>query len=61
MAPWNGRHLALGMEPICSPFGLGPATALADNPVARSGTPTARAFAAGEIFTTRYRIEAEAL
>jgi hypothetical protein len=61
MAPWNGRHLALGMEPICSPFGLGPATALADNPVARSGTPTARAFAAGEIFTTRYCIEAEAL
>ena len=61
MAPWNGRHLALGMEPICSPFGLGPATALADNPVARSGTPTARAFAAGEIFTTCYRIEAEAL
>ena len=27
MPPWNGRHLALGMEPICSPFGLGPATA----------------------------------
>ena len=24
MPPWNGRHLALGMEPICSPFGLGP-------------------------------------
>lgn len=61
MAPWNGRHLALGMEPICSPFGLGPATALADNPIARAGTPTARAFAAGEVFTTRYRIEAEPL
>ena len=61
MAPWNSRHVALGMEPICSPFGLGPATALADNPITRSGTPTARSFAAGEIFTTRYRIEAEAL
>lgn len=60
-APWNGRHLALGLEPICSPFGLGPATAAADNPVARSGTPTARPFAAGETFVTRYRIEAEAL
>lgn len=59
--PWSGRHLALGMEPICSPFGLGPATAAADNPIARSGTPTARDFAAGESFTTRYRIEAEAL
>lgn len=61
MAPWEGRHLALGMEPICSPFGLGPATAAADNPIARSGTPTARDFAAGEVFSTRYRIAAEAI
>ena len=60
-APWSGRHLALGMEPICSPFGLGPAVARADNPMAKGGTPTARDFAAGEIFTTRYRIEAEEL
>ncbi len=61
MEPWNGRHLALGMEPICSPFGLGPATAAADNPLARSGFATARDFAAGEVFATRYRIAAEAL
>jgi hypothetical protein len=61
MAPWNGRHLALGMEPICSPFGLGPAAARADNPMAKTGTRTARDFAAGEVFTTRYRIEAEKL
>lgn len=59
--PWNGRHTALGMEPICSPFGLGPASARADNPMARSGTPTARDFKAGEMFTTNYRIEAEPL
>jgi hypothetical protein len=59
--PWNGRHLALGMEPICSPFGLGPASARADNPMAKSGTPTARNFKAGDVFTTHYRIEAEAL
>ncbi len=59
--PWNGRHLALGMEPVCSPFGLGPGTAAADNPIARSGTPTTRDFAAGEVFTTRYRIAAEPL
>jgi hypothetical protein len=59
--PWNGRHVALGMEPICSPFGLGPASARAGNPMAKSGTPTARDFAAGEVFTTSYRIEAEAL
>ncbi|HHY51291.1 MAG TPA: hypothetical protein GYA10_16280 [Alphaproteobacteria bacterium] len=60
-APWNGRHLALGMEPVCSPFGLGPAAARASNPMATAGTPTARDFAAGEVFTTRYRIAAEAL
>lgn len=59
--PWNGRHVALGMEPICSPFGLGPASARADNPIAKSGTPTAHDFRAGEVFTTHYRIEAEAL
>lgn len=57
--PWSGRHVALGMEPICSPFGLGPASARQDNPMARSGTPTARDFRGGEIFTTTYRIEAE--
>lgn len=59
--PWSGRHTALGMEPICSPFGLGPASARADNPMAKSGTQTARDFKAGEVFTTAYRIEAEAL
>lgn len=59
--PWSGRHVAIGLEPICSPFGLGLATALADNPLARSGTPTARSFSASEDFVTRYRLEAEAL
>ena len=60
-APWSGRHLAIGVEPICSPFGLGPPTALADNPIARSGTPTAVALRRDEPFVTRYRIEVEAL
>jgi hypothetical protein len=60
-SPWNGEQVSIGIEPLCSPFGLGPATARADNPIARSGTPTARDFSAGEIFTTRYRIEAEVI
>jgi hypothetical protein len=59
--PWNGRHLALGLEPICSAFALGPAVGRANNPIAASGTPTAYSFAAGETLTTRYRIEAEAI
>jgi hypothetical protein len=49
------------MEPICSPFGLGRVTALADNPIAASGTPTAQQFRAGQEFVTRYRIAAESL
>lgn len=59
--PWNGRHVALGVEPICSPFGLGPATAVADNPIAQSGVPTALEFTPKHPFTTRYRIEAAPL
>ena len=59
--PWNGRHLALGIEPICSPFGLGPATAIGDNPIAGSGVPTALEFSPDKVFATRYRIEADAL
>jgi hypothetical protein len=59
--PWNGRHVAMGIEPICSPFGLGPQTARADNPLVRSGVPTAFDFSPDRPFTTRYRIEAELL
>jgi hypothetical protein len=59
--PWNGRHVAIGVEPICSPFGLGPATAVADNPIAQSGVPTALEFTPERPFTTRYRIEAAPL
>lgn len=61
VAPWSGRHVAIGIEPICSPFGLGPPTALADNPISRSGTPTALEFRADTPFVTRYRIAAEPL
>ncbi|MDX8533015.1 hypothetical protein RFM41_14390 [Mesorhizobium sp. VK25A] len=60
-APWNGRHVAIGIEPICSAFGLGPATALADNPIAQSGIATALEFSPEKPFVTRYRIEASAL
>ena len=57
----SGRHVAIGLEPVCSPFGLGPAAARADNPMAASGTPTAYPFKAATPFVTRYRISAEAL
>lgn len=60
MPPWNGRHLALGLEPICAAFDLGPQISSSDNPIARRGVSTARKFTAGEKFVTRYRIEVEA-
>lgn len=58
-APWNGRHMALGLEPICSAFDLGSQMSAADNPIARRGTPTVRQFRANERFVTRYRVEVE--
>lgn len=58
-APWNGRHLALGLEPICSAFDLGQQISSADNPISARGVRTARQFRAGETFVTRYRVEVE--
>jgi hypothetical protein len=59
MSPWNGRHLALGLEPICSAFDLGQQISAADNPISRRGVATTRKFTAGERFVTRYRVEVE--
>jgi hypothetical protein len=56
--PWNGTNLALGMEPVVSPFGMGLATAAGSNPLARLGVPTARAFKTEESLVTRYRLSA---
>jgi len=58
-APWNGRHLALGLEPICAAFDLGQQVSAAENPISRRGIATARTFRAGESLITRYRIEVE--
>ncbi|MGE6781766.1 hypothetical protein ACQKGL_04525 [Ensifer adhaerens] len=58
--PWNGRHVALGVEPIASAFDLGPAVSTGDNPIAASGVATAIAFEPGQTFTTRYRLSVEA-
>lgn len=54
--PWNGRHLALGVEPVCAAFDLGTQICGAPNPINRLGGPTAYAFHAGKVFVTRYRV-----
>jgi hypothetical protein len=60
-APWNGRHLALGIEPVCSAFDLGPAVSTGTNPIAAQGVATAMDFAPDRPFTTSYRIAVEPL
>jgi len=57
--PWNGKHLALGVEPVCSAFDLGSRISSSPNPINARGTPTARVFASGEVFETGYRVTIE--
>jgi len=59
--PWKGRHYCLGMEPVNSPFGLGPSIAVRANPMNERGIPTARNFVKDEIFVTQYKLSAEPL
>jgi hypothetical protein len=58
-APWNGRHVALGVEPVCAAFDLGPAISNALNPISACGMMTAHAFDPVEPFETHYRIAVE--
>ncbi len=58
-APWSSRHVALGVEPVCAAFDLGPAISNASNPISAGGTTTARAFDPEQPFKTRYRIGVE--
>jgi hypothetical protein len=60
-APWNGEHVALGIEPICSAFGLGLDATRNNNPLARTGTNTVIEFDPARPFRTTYRISAQAL
>lgn len=53
-APWNGRHLALGVEPISAAFDLGTQVSNAENPISRAGSRTGWPFTPSEPFETRY-------
>jgi hypothetical protein len=59
--PWNGTHVALGVEPVCSAFALGLDATRNENPISRSGVNTAIDFDPGRPFRTTYRISATAL
>ena len=60
-APWNNRHMALGVEPVCSAVGFGNAASAADNPIRRAGEPTTIDFEAGRLWETRYSLSVSAL
>ena len=57
-APLSGRTVALGVEPVCSAFGLGKGVSAGANPIAASGTKTAIDIDPGHPFETTYRISA---
>lgn len=60
-APWNGRHLALGVEPCCAAFDLGTTISAQPNPLNRAGAATAVSLTAGQPWVTCYRIRVEPL
>ncbi len=60
-APWNGRHLALGVEPVCSAFDLGSAISASENELTRAGIQTARMVIPSQTFSTHYRISVSPL
>lgn len=57
--PWNGRHLALGVEPVCAALDLGTQVSAASNPIRRAGSATSRRLIPGQPFETRYRVSVE--
>lgn len=54
-APWNGRNLCLGVEPVTSAFDLGTAISAGPNPLADSGLATAVDLVAGRTRVLRHR------
>ena len=60
--PWNGRHCALGIEPVAAPWDLGVAVARNEvSPLRAAGVRTATDFTAGVLWSTSYSIEVSSL
>ncbi len=58
--PWNGRFVAVGIEPLRGAFDLGPDVGNDDrNPLAAAGYPTTLILQAGQSFSTSYSIGIE--
>ncbi len=57
-APWEGRNLCLGVEPVTSAFDLGELVSAGDNPVAAAGFETAVSLSPGQEHVLRHRVTA---
>ncbi|MEP2889719.1 hypothetical protein [Tateyamaria sp.] len=57
--PWQGQHLALGLEPVCAPFDLGQAMIGPETPLAKAGTKTAVSIHPDTPWRTHYAIGVE--
>jgi hypothetical protein len=55
-APWNGRNLCVGIEPVAAAFDLGSEIGVAANPISQAGVATAIAIEPGVPFAVGYRI-----
>lgn len=60
-APWNGRNLCLGIEPIAAAFDLGVDVSCGDNPLQQQGAVTAMAFTNGKPVTIAHEIYVESI
>lgn len=60
-APWSSRHLALGIEPVCSAFDFGSQIAGYENPLNSAGVPTAVSLSTRQPWRTSYRLMVESL
>lgn len=54
--PWNGRHLALGVEPCAAAFDLGTEASSGANPLAKEGVATAVMLSAHKPLVVRHEI-----
>jgi hypothetical protein len=59
-APWNARHIALGVEPCAAAFDLGTAASVGDTPLSRAGVVTAVPLVAGQPLVIRHAISVAA-
>jgi hypothetical protein len=59
--PWNGRHWALGVEPVCSAFDLGGTISAEENPLTKTGLQTSRMLTPDYPVDTRYSISVAVL